>query len=199
MEHPLTAKYSHANKVFAALDEALREMVAGLPDLVDELVQLREAGGRLFVLGIGGGAANATHAANDMRKLCGIEAYAPTDSVAELTARANDEGWGTIFTGWLHVSRIARTDALLIFSVGGGTATVSPGLHNAIMMAREVGARVFGVVGPNGGSTFQYGDVVLRVRRPPPELVTPVTEAAQMAVVHCLVSDPRLQQRPTKW
>lgn len=166
--------------------------------LVDELVALRERRGRLFCVGVGGGAANAAHAVNDFRKLCGIEAYAPTDSASEITARANDEGWHTIFREWLKVSRLGPADAVMVFSVGGGRGHVSQCILEAVMLAREVGAKVLGVVGRADGATAVYGDAVVVAGVDGP-LLTPVAETAQVAILHALVSDPRLQQRSTKW
>jgi D-sedoheptulose 7-phosphate isomerase len=172
-----------------------------IEQLATELAALRERGGRLFILGAGGSAGNASHAVNDFRKLCHIECYAPTDNVAELTARTNDEGWESVFAGWLEVSRFCAADALLIFSVGGGDADrqVSVNLIRAIDMARERHARVFGVVGRDNGYTAQMGDVVVVIPQPAPDWVTPLSEAFQAVVWHCLVSHPILQRHTTKW
>lgn len=166
--------------------------------LVRELVALRERRGRLFCLGVGGGAANAAHAVNDFRKLCAIEAYAPSDGIAELTARANDEGWHTIFKAWLRVSKLSSKDALFVFSVGGGQGNVSACIYEAVQLAAQVGARVLGVVGLSTGVTALVGDAVV-VTEVLGDLLTPVTEAAQAAVLHALVSDPRLKVGRTKW
>jgi len=165
------------------------------------LAKVRNDGGRLFVVGVGGSAGNASHAVNDFRKLCGIEAYAPTDNVSELTARTNDEGWETVFSGWLSVSRLSASDALLIFSVGGGNVTrqVSMNLVGAVDAARKVGAKVYGVVGRQDGYTAQHGDEVLVVPVVDEKLVTPYSEAFQAVVWHCLVSHPVLQVALTKW
>jgi len=172
-----------------------------IESLASALAALRERQGRLFLLGVGGSAANAAHAVNDFRKLCGIEAYAPTDNVSELTARTNDEGWATVFTGWLKVSRLNKNDALLILSVGGGNAekNVSPNLIGAIDAAKECGATVLGIVGRDGGYTKQKGDVVVVVPTVHADRVTPHSEAFQAVVWHCLVSHPALQQMRTKW
>ena len=172
-----------------------------IEQLATELAALRERGGRLFILGAGGSAGNASHAVNDFRKLCHIECYAPTDNVAELTARTNDEGWESVFAGWLEVSRLGAADALLIFSVGGGDADrrVSVNLIRAIDMARQRRARVFGVVGRDNGYTAQMGDVVVVIPQPAPDWVTPLSEAFQAVVWHCLVSHPILQRHTTKW
>jgi len=189
---------SHVYNFYAALAEAFADCEEGHESLVSELVKLREQKGRLFCLGVGGGAANAAHAVNDFRKLCGIEAYAPTDGISELTARANDEGWRTIFTEWLNVSGLNSTDALMIFSVGGGTPEVSTCIYDAVYLASERQAVVLGVVGKTEGLTYKLGDAVIVIQSPE-EMTTPVTEAAQVAVLHALVSDPRLQSKATKW
>jgi D-sedoheptulose 7-phosphate isomerase len=169
--------------------------------LADLLVSLRERGGRLFVLGLGGGAANASHAAADFRKLAGIEAYAPTDSAAEVTARANDEGWAAVFTGWLRDSRLKPDDLLLIFSVGGGDVerNVSPGLVTAMEYARRVGAGVAGVVGRDGGCTARMADVCVLVPTADGTRVTPHTEAFQALIWHLLVSHPQLKVAAPTW
>ncbi|KAB2919027.1 MAG: SIS domain-containing protein [Hyphomicrobiaceae bacterium] len=170
-------------------------------NLCDELVALREREGRLFVLGVGGSAGNCGHAVNDFRKLCGIEAYAPTDNVSELTARTNDEGWPTVFAEWLKVSRAKAKDAILIFSVGGGNLerNVSPNLVAAIKEAKARGLKVFGIVGRDGGYTKQAGDVVVVIPTVGESRVTPHQEAFQSVVWHCLVSHPKLQRNATKW
>ena len=169
--------------------------------LAAELVALRERKGRLFLLGVGGSAANCSHAVNDFRKLCGIEAYSPVDNVSELTARINDEGWESVFTGWLIVSRARAADALLIFSVGGGDRekNVSPNLVSAIELARERGMKVFGVVGKDTGYTAKEADVAVVIPQADAARVTPHSEAFQAVVWHCLVSHPDLQIQATKW
>ena len=169
--------------------------------LCDELVQLRARDGRLFILGVGGSAGNCGHAVNDFRKLCGIEAYAPTDNVSELTARTNDEGWPTVFSEWLKVSRANAKDALLIFSVGGGNLekNVSPNIVAAIQEAKTRGLKVFGIVGRDGGYTKKAGDVVVVIPTVAETRVTPHAEAFQGVVWHCLVSHPKLQMMATKW
>ena len=182
-------------EVAKAIDrDAVEEIAAGLVDL-------RARGGRLFVLGVGGSAANASHAVNDFRKLCGIETYAPTDNVSELTARTNDEGWDTVFAGWLDVSRANENDAVLVFSVGGGNLekNISANLVAAVKMAKERGLKVFGVVGRDGGYTKQAGDCVVVIPTVDADRVTPHTEAFQAVVWHCLVSHPALQVQATKW
>jgi D-sedoheptulose 7-phosphate isomerase len=175
--------------------------IAGIERLANELAALRERQGRLFFLGVGGSAGNCGHAVNDFRKLCGIEAYAPTDNVSELTARTNDEGWDTVFSAWLRTSRANDKDAVFIFSVGGGNLekNVSPNLVSALKVAKERGLKVFGVVGRDGGYTKKVGDNVIVVPTVDPARVTPHTEAFHAVVWHCLVSHPVLQQIATKW
>jgi D-sedoheptulose 7-phosphate isomerase len=170
-------------------------------DLVKLLAATRERGGRVFVLGVGGSAANASHAVNDFRKLCGIEAYAPTDNVSELTARTNDEGWSSVFSEWLRTSHLSKPDLILILSVGGGDATrnVSPNLVLAIDYAKRVGARVAGIVGRQAGYTAQHGDVCVLIPEVNPNSVTPHTEAFQAVVWHLVVSHPLLKTASTKW
>jgi D-sedoheptulose 7-phosphate isomerase len=192
----------HARAFFASVGHIAREIdFAAVEELAAQLAALRERGGRLFLLGVGGSAGNCSHAVNDFRKLCGIEAYSPVDNVSELTARTNDEGWETVFSGWLEVSRLAAKDALLIFSVGGGDAerNVSVNLVRAIDLARERGAKVFGVVGRAGGYTAKHGDVVVVIPPVDPDRITPLSEGMQAIVWHCLVSHPVLQICNTKW
>jgi D-sedoheptulose 7-phosphate isomerase len=167
----------------------------------DELAGVRDRGGRLFILGVGGSAANASHAVNDFRKICGFEAYAPTDNVSELTARTNDEGWATIFAEWLKGSRLSAKDGLLIFSVGGGNLekNVSPNLVAAIQWAKQVGASVVGVVGRDGGFTAKAANACVIVPTVNPDHVTPHSEAFQAVVWHLLVSHPKLKVNRTKW
>src|SRR5262249_25228822 len=169
--------------------------------LADQLSALRARRGRLFLIGVGGSAGNCSHAVNDFRKLCGIEAYSPTDNVSELTARTNDEGWDTVFAAWLDTSRLDEKDAILVFSVGGGDAerNVSANIVKAIDFAKTRRAKVFGIVGRDSGHTAKYGDVVILIPQVDPNWVTPLSEAFQAVVWHCLVSHPSLQRRPTKW
>lgn len=169
--------------------------------MASALATVRDRGGRLFFLGMGGSAGNAGHAVNDFRKLCGFEAYAPTDNVSELTARANDEGLDTIFEGWLHGSRLNEKDGVFVFSVGGGNvaAQVSVGIIKALDLAARVGASVFGVVSRDGGYTAEIGDHVVVVPVPKSEHVTPQAEGFQAVIWHCLVSHPVLQVNATKW
>jgi len=187
--------FAEATQILAALDPEDSEK------LVDTLVALRARAGRLFVLGVGGSAGNASHAVNDFRKLCGIEAYAPTDNVSELTARVNDEGWETTFSAWLEVSRLSKNDMLFVFSVGGGNLekNVSPNLVRALELAKKVGATVGGVVGRDGGYTAKVADACVVIPTVNPEAITPHTEAFHAVVWHLLVSHPKLQQRATKW
>jgi len=168
---------------------------------VNELARVREQGGRLFILGVGGSAANASHAVNDFRKICGFECYAPTDNVSELTARTNDEGWATVFSEWLKGSRLNAKDGLLIFSVGGGNLekNVSPNLVAAVQYAREVGAKVVGVVGCDGGYTATVADACVIVPTVNPVHTTPHAEAFQGIVWHLFVSHPALKTSQTKW
>jgi len=181
--------------VVRRLDPALIERMA------EELGALRARGGRLFFLGVGGSAGNCSHAVNDFRKIVGIEAYAPTDNVSELTARTNDEGWHTIFREWLLTSRLSDKDALFIFSVGGGNLekNVSPNLVGALQLAKEVGASILGVVGRDGGYTAKVSDLVCIIPTVNPDNVTPHSEAFQAVVWHLLVSHPALKARQTKW
>jgi len=186
---------AEVQQVTAQLDEAAIEKCA------DELAAIRGRGGRLFILGVGGSAGNAGHAVNDFRKICGFEAYAPTDNVSELTARTNDEGWPTIFAEWLKGSRINAKDGLLIFSVGGGNLekNVSPNLVNAIQLAKQVGASVVGIVGRDGGYTAKEATACVIVPTVNPTHVTPHSEAFQGVVWHLFVSHPKLKVAQTKW
>ncbi len=165
------------------------------------LASVRDRDGRLFVLGVGGSAGHASHAVNDFRKICGIEAYCPTDNVSELTARVNDEGWDTSLSAWLEVSRLGADDALLVFSVGGGDAdrNISPNLVRAVDLARQVGASVYGIVGRDGGHTAAVGDEVVVIPPLFPDRITPHTEGLCAVVWHLLVSHPDLQRSTTKW
>ena len=174
---------------------------AGVENLATELAALRQRGGRLFFLGVGGSAANCSHAVNDFRKLCGIEAYTPVDNVSELTARTNDEGWDTVFAAWLKTSRANKNDAVFVFSVGGGNMekNVSANIVAGLKEAKQRSMKIFGVVGRDGGYTKQVGDCVVVVPTVEASRVTPHTEAFQAVVWHCLVSHPKLQQVSTKW
>ncbi len=169
--------------------------------MVDLLADLRGRTGRLFFLGVGGGAGHASHAVNDFRKIAGIEAYTPTDNVSELTARVNDDGWETTFVNWLRGSRLSAADMVFVFSVGGGDLerNVSPNLVRALQYAREVGATICGVVGRDGGFTAQVADGCVVVPTVNPEAVTPHTESFQALIWHLLVSHPRLKAAEMKW
>ena len=175
--------------------------VTAIEKVVDELASVRERGGRLFILGVGGSAANASHAVNDFRKICGFECYAPTDNVSELTARTNDEGWASIFAEWLKGSRLNARDGLLVFSVGGGNLekNVSPNLVSALQLAKQVGASVVGVVGRDGGFTAKSANACVIVPTVNSEHVTPHSEAFQAVVWHLFVSHPKLKVGKTKW
>jgi D-sedoheptulose 7-phosphate isomerase len=186
---------SEIQQVAKLLDNAMIENIA------TELAHLRDRNGRLFLIGVGGSAGNCSHAVNDFRKLCGIEAYAPVDNVSELTARANDEGWDSIFSGWLKISRLAANDVIFVFSVGGGDAArnVSVNIVKAVEMAKSCGAKVLGIVGRSDGYTAKNGDFVVVVPTVNAEHVTPLSEAFQAVIWHCLVSHPLLQSCKTKW
>jgi D-sedoheptulose 7-phosphate isomerase len=187
--------FEQAGRICATINIARIEMLAA------QLAQLRDRQGRLFIIGAGGSAANSSHAVNDFRKLCGIEAYTPVDNVAELTARTNDEGWDTVFAAWLDTSRLNSKDALLILSVGGGDAerNISTNLIKAIDLACERGAMIFGIVGKDSGYTAKWATKPIIIPDVHPPWVTPLSEAFQAVVWHCLVSHPSLQRKPTKW
>ncbi len=174
---------------------------AAIERLVAQMVDLRDRGGRLFCLGVGGGAGHASHAVNDFRKLAGIEAYSPSDNVSEITARINDEGWDTSYANWLKASRLGPRDGILVLSVGGGNVEkgVSINLVRAVELAKEVGARVWGIVGRDGGFTGQVADACVLVPSVNPQTVTPHTEAFQAVVWHLIVSHPRLRVSSAKW
>jgi len=186
---------AETRSIVEQLDPVLLEKV------VEGLANVRERGGRLFILGVGGSAANASHAVNDFRKICGFEAYAPTDNVSELTARTNDEGWATVFAEWLRGSRVSGKDGLLVFSVGGGNLekNVSPNLVEALKVAKGVGAAVFGIVGKDGGYTAQVADAAVIIPTVNPTNITPHSEAFQGVVWHLFVSHPKLKVAQTKW
>ncbi len=193
---------NHAESFFGAAAQICRDIsFAKIEALAAELTALRERKGRLFLIGVGGSAGNCSHAVNDFRKLCAIEAYSPVDNVSELTARTNDEGWDTVFAAWLEISRLDAKDAILVYSVGGGDAerNISANLVKAIELAKARSAKVFGIVGRDSGHTARHGDVVVVVPQVDPNWVTPLSEAFQAVVWHCLVSHPALQVRQTKW
>jgi D-sedoheptulose 7-phosphate isomerase len=187
------------------LNETLRAVgemdAASIEAVATGLARVRAGGGRLFILGVGGSAGHASHAVNDFRKICGFEAYAPTDNVSELTARVNDEGWETSFSEWLKVSRLDGKDAVLVFSVGGGNRekNVSPNLVRALELAAQVGAPVFGVVGKDGGATKAAAEACVIIPTVSPDRITPHTEGLAAVVWHLLVSHPALKRMPTKW
>lgn len=186
---------AEATQIIQQLDiQAINQVVA-------LLAETRARGGRLFILGVGGSAANASHAVNDFRKIVGLEAYAPTDNVAELTARTNDEGWASVFAAWLQTSRLRADDLVCVFSVGGGNVekNVSPNLVAALQFARQVGTPIIGIVGRDGGYTAQVADACILVPTVNPSHVTPHTEAFQAVVWHLLVTHPDLKACETKW
>ncbi len=182
--------------------EIIQKMdVAAIEKMADLLATVKADGGRIFFLGVGGSAGNCSHAVNDFRKIVGIESYAPTDNVSELTARTNDEGWASVFVEWLRISKLQAKDALFIFSVGGGNLekNISPNLVEAIKLAKSIGAKVTGVVGRDGGYTAQAADACVIVPTVNPETITPHSEAFQAVVWHLLVSHPKLKVNQTKW
>ncbi len=186
---------AEVSKIAGALDTNATERIAGI------LADIRSQQGRLFVLGVGGSAANASHAVNDFRKITGIETYAPTDNVSELTARTNDEGWAAVFESWLRVSRLQPRDGILIFSVGGGNLEeqVSPNLVKALQYAKSVGSKIVGIVGRDGGYTAKVADACVIIPTVNPVHVTPHSEAFQAVIWHLLVSHPSLKAHQTKW
>lgn len=198
----MTDKTSHTIRYFAEAREIIERIDYDLIErIADGLAALRARGGRLFMLGVGGSAANCSHAVNDFRKLCAIEAYTPVDNVAELTARTNDEGWETVFAAWLETSRANDKDAVFILSVGGGDAEkrISTNLVCALDEAKRRGLKIYGVVGRDGGYTKQIGDAVVVVPTVNAARVTPHAEAFQAVVWHCLVSHPKLRAHDPKW
>lgn len=193
---------SYVTQYIEEAGEVLRRIDVGAVDrMVARLVELRERGGRLFALGVGGGAGHASHAVNDFRKICGIESYAPTDNVSELTARINDDGWESSFAGWLRGSRLSPADMVFVFSVGGGDLgrNISSNLVRALQEAKRVGATICGVVGRDGGYTAQVADACVLIPVVNPSTITPHTEAFQAVVWHLLVSHPRLRHSEMKW
>ncbi|HEY2084238.1 MAG TPA: SIS domain-containing protein [Verrucomicrobiae bacterium] len=193
---------SFAKEFLAEVQQIVAQLdVAAIEKCAEELARVRERGGRLFILGVGGSAGNASHAVNDFRKICGFEAYAPTDNVSELTARTNDEGWASIFAEWLKGSRLGAKDGILIFSVGGGNLekNVSPNLVSAIQLAKNAGASVVGLVGRDGGYTAKEAIACVIVPAVNAAHVTPHSEAFQAVLWHLFVSHPRLKVTQTKW
>lgn len=198
---------ANATTVFANqyLDEAKNIIdqldCSAIETMTQLLLKLRETGGRLFLVGVGGGAGHAGHAVNDFRKLAGIESYSPSDNISELTARTNDEGWDTTYAAWMKISRLCEKDMLFVFSVGGGDLerNISPNIVRAVQYAKEVGASVIGVLGRDGGYTASVADACVIIPIVNPDMVTPHTESFQALVWHLLVSDPRLQVMSNKW
>jgi D-sedoheptulose 7-phosphate isomerase len=184
-----------------AVDILNKMDVDAIEKMANLLANIKQADGRIFFLGVGGSAGNCSHAVNDFRKIVGIESYAPTDNVSELTARTNDEGWATIFVEWLKISKLNSKDAVFVFSVGGGNLekNISPNLVTAAQHAKSVGAKVLGVVGRDGGFTAQVADACVIVPTVNPDTITPHTEAFQAVVWHLLVSHPKLKVNQTKW
>jgi D-sedoheptulose 7-phosphate isomerase len=193
---------SYAERYLAEASEIIRRLdTAAIEGVASLLARIKRGGGRLFFLGVGGSAANCSHAVNDFRKIAGVECYAPTDNVAELTARTNDDGWDSVFSEWLKVSKLSDRDALFILSVGGGDLerNISANIVRAIQLAREVGAKVTGVVGRDGGFTARSADACVIVPTINAETITPHSEAFQALVWHLLVSHPLLKKNQTKW
>jgi D-sedoheptulose 7-phosphate isomerase len=194
----MTYSQTHLNEAIEIIKQLDVNKIEAMAEL---LANVKKDGGRIFFLGVGGSAGNCSHAVNDFRKIVGIESYAPTDNVSELTARTNDEGWPTIFVEWLKISKLLAKDALFIFSVGGGNLekNISPNLVEALKYAKEVGAKVTGVVGRDGGYTAQVADACVIIPTVNSETVTPHSEAFQAVVWHLLVSHPNLKANQTKW
>lgn len=193
---------SYARQHLTEATEILRQMDAdAIEKVVDLLAGVKESGGRVFFIGVGGSAANCSHAVNDFRKIAGIEAYTPTDNVSELTARTNDEGWATVFVEWLKTSKLSSRDAVCVFSVGGGDLekNISPNIVTALQHAKAVGAKIAGIVGRNGGYTATVADACVIVPTVNAATITPHTEAFQSVIWHLLVSHPKLKDRETKW
>ena len=198
----MTTNASFAQQYLREAREIIDRLTTGPIDRMAQLLaDLRTDGGRLFIVGVGGGAGHASHAVNDFRKIAGIEAYSPSDNVSELTARTNDEGWDTTYAAWLKVSRLCSRDMVLVFSVGGGDLerNISANIVRAVKHAKEVGAKVIGVLGRDGGYTATVADACVIVPTVNPSAVTPHTEAFQAVIWHLLVSDPRLQVMSNKW
>jgi D-sedoheptulose 7-phosphate isomerase len=193
--HYIDQYLSETQKVIQSLNKR------DIQRIVEQLIDLRGGGGRVFFLGVGGGAANASHAVNDLRKICGIEAYTPTDNVSELTARTNDSGWESVFVDWLKGSKLISKDAIFVLSVGGGNAekNISVNLIRALDYAKEVGAKIFGIVGRDGGYTAKIADACVIVPTVNPETVTPHTESFQSVILHLIVSHPSLKVSEMKW
>ncbi len=195
-------KQNFASQYLREAQEIIEHIdVSAIERMTQLLVKLREQSGRLFLIGVGGGAGHAGHAVNDFRKLAGIESYSPSDNVSELTARTNDEGWETTYAAWLKISRLSSKDMIFVFSVGGGDLdrNISPNIVRAVQYAKEVGATVIGVLGRDGGYTASVADASVIIPTVNAEMTTPHTESFQAVVWHLLVSDPRLQLMSNKW
>jgi D-sedoheptulose 7-phosphate isomerase len=188
----------HLNEAITIINQIDESAVEAMAEI---LVNVKNDGGRIFFLGVGGSAGNCSHAVNDFRKIVGIESYAPTDNVSELTARTNDEGWATIFVEWLKISKLQPKDMVFIFSVGGGNLekNISPNLVKALKYAKTIGAKITGVVGRDGGYTAQVADACVIIPTVNPENITPHSEAFQAIIWHLLVSHPKLKANQTKW
>lgn len=194
----MTYSLKHLNET----SEIIKKLdINSIEKIVDLLVSIKSEGGRIFFLGVGGSAGNCSHAVNDFRKIVGIECYAPTDNVSELTARTNDEGWSTIFVEWLKISKLCNNDLLFIFSVGGGDLekNISPNLVEAIKYGKSIGSKITGIVGRDGGYTAKASEVCLIIPTVNNETITPHSEAFQAVIWHLLVSHPRLKANQTKW
>ena len=193
---------NHSEDYFKEVSEIANKIdSAQIEELAKSLIKIKKNKGRMFILGVGGSAGNASHAVNDFRKLCNIECYAPTDNVSELSARTNDEGWDTVFSTWLEVSNLNKKDCLFILSVGGGNKekNVSVNIIKAIKLAKKKEAKIFGIVGKDTGETYTKGDKIILIPNVNNERITPHSEAFQSVVWHCLVSHPSLQSNKTKW
>ncbi|AAO90218.2 SIS domain-containing protein [Coxiella burnetii] len=193
---------SHAKLFFDQVKEVANQInYQKIENLATHFADIRNRNGRLFILGVGGSAANASHAVNDFRKLCGIETYSPSDNISELTARTNDEGWETVFSGWLKTSRLKENDAVLVLSVGGGNKekNVSVNLIRALDYAKECNAKIYGIVSRDGGYTAKMADEFIIIPSVDDKHITPHAEAFQAVIWHCLVSHPQLQTQATKW
>src|SRR6516164_10752497 len=202
MSNVIESPANFASLFLAEVEQVARQLdVPSIERMASRLASVRERSGRVFILGVGGSAANASHAVNDFRKLAGIEAYAPTDNVSELTARTNDDGWQSVFAEWLKGSRLNEKDAILVLSVGGGSLekNVSPNLVSALQLAKERGSAILGIVGRDGGYTAQVADVAIVIPTVNPANVTPHTEAFQAVVWHLWISHPILKLAETKW
>lgn len=191
----ITDYFSTVKQIVERLD------FANLDEMVNQIKDLKLRSGRLFIIGVGGSAGNASHAVNDFRKLAGIESYSPTDNVSELTARTNDEGWETVFSEWLIVSKLCPNDIILVLSVGGGSMekNVSVNISSAIMLAKEIGAKVIGIVGKDNGDTAKLGDTVVVIPEIEPTLITPMAESFQALIWHMIVMHPEINTNKTKW